>query len=1426
MDVLRRMTPPPHRIPRTHRRLLMEELEPRAAPVVLAPGQLLQFTDADGDLLRVEFTGAGSAQILDGSGSDPNFSNIGSITFSGTNLTSSLIVQDMNPGIGGDTIQGGTIRTAAGEDVGLVALGVLPAGGTAGLGAFGSVNVGGSLGALLISGDYDADLGGQTIRVGRSLGLLSVRNLTLNSATHDAGIYKTDAEGDVSFIQIAGTLYNWTNGPRRSSTLLLEGQSTVIADDAGGSITIIPRNGAISVLAVPMPGGGQVISAITSKFGTPDIAITTRGRGGDITEIESDIGGLGNIRISGAADTDVYRLRAIGNISSFSDTTAFGDVYDVSAGGTMGAFTLSASGRLGVSSIIPPLSAPHGLRAADLRSLNVGEIRNALVSTGAGIGSISVRGAVTDTAIVCAGTAGVMSFMGPLLNSEIRVESSAVSLSLRGPVLDSRISVGGSLAKLALNTGMSGSTLEIAGTLKSGTVKGSLTANADVTVLGPGSSLAISGSIHEGARLNVGHARVKISGDVNGAITVASGFTGGITLSGSLVTAGSIVVPGPMQASSLLSIKRDLAGTIEVDGDLGGRLSVGGAVATNGYLAVNGNITQAGGVSVKRGLAGIIVADAFAPSGVKYAPKSTGLAVQRTVPVRTFSFDSFETSFMYSFRGYDRSIDALVGFGSSAALYLLDPLEGLADLAVIGSLWSLFSDSLNFRDIRAGASASSRIMIFNGNVAGLLSLDAIGTSGSVLVGGDLNNLSVAGVMAGDIGVEGELHGLMDLRQDVTGAVRIDGDISPAGTIRVGGEIRGDIAIGGSLLGAVSTGARVSGTIDVGGNVANANSATAIHIGGDLTSAAILSIGGAQSAGAGAGKNRISITGTVAGTLSAAQFGDVVIAGEWVGIFRAGSPGIGNTLWSTFVTGGTLDPANAFAKIVGTGRQFYLTPDFGEATFNDSDGDLVRIRYQGDPGSNLLITLTGDTGRDDIAAIAYNNASAASNLSIAVIAPLGNGWAKAGRINAPGQTFGSISVQGSIVSLTGEAIPAQKAVTTRAGDTSKANIGDVFLSGNLAGTLDVGGSLTGTLTLGGDLTGSVKVGSDLGSVSVFGFGGATGNIEVARDLTDIIAVVFGSITTPLRIGRDIAISGGVMTGNDLAGVELGGGMYGVINAGRTLGPVTMRSGSLIGSINAATAAGDIVVGGAMDGAVLTTQDMTGNLIVQSGNGLNGIVLIGRDLTGRITADSGGIPGDILIGRDIAGAGLISCATSLTGTIAIGGGIRGNARIAIGGGVDGSVQIAELIAEQGRVSVGGNLGTSGAVAVGGLSSTHAAGAIAIGGSLLSTQPLPLRVGTAGVAAGSAILIGGSVQAETTIQVDGPFQGLLHVGTSGAGVFGRVVILHGLSDGTLKAFARSNQAVLITPNPTALTYQTEQPPLSGHDYEILFGLLQQPP
>jgi len=168
---------------RLHRTLQIEELEPRVSPVVLAGGGTFSFTDPDGDVINLSFSGPGTATVLGAAAGDPGTPGnpeIATVVFAGTTGTSNLIITDSNPGAGGGTVTGGTMTSGAGDSLGML--------------------------MMLASG---GNIFGTDIEIGQNINMVFMIGNTITNpriATTGGG------GGDAGFLYLAGAVSNPAGG--------------------------------------------------------------------------------------------------------------------------------------------------------------------------------------------------------------------------------------------------------------------------------------------------------------------------------------------------------------------------------------------------------------------------------------------------------------------------------------------------------------------------------------------------------------------------------------------------------------------------------------------------------------------------------------------------------------------------------------------------------------------------------------------------------------------------------------------------------------------------------------------------------------------------------------------------------------------------------------------------------------------------------------------------------------------------------------------------------------------------------------------------------------------------------------------------------------------------------------------------------------
>jgi len=393
--------------------LRLEELEARIAPTTVLAGDSLVFTDSNGDHVTVHYDGEGGSQIdvTDTAGGDiDDGDDIGSITFTGATIVESTLVVACD-GAGGNDIHIDTGIFAPAQDVSMIVLGFGEGGSPAGtvhLGDGAGVEIGGILGTFVINGDFDCDDGGHYVQAGGDISTIAITGdliLDPSGGTNTADFRAGGAlgAGDIHFLA--------TNDVYASSAAIdpvdptpLSTAAVTIADDvgtgAGGFLTLKLSGGAAtgSFLAVPVVGGGVVLSNVLVESEGTLLTIAATQLGGDVTNVDFDQAATG-IMIAGAADTDVLQVNAEGgSLGSIVNKTVGGDIGNFNVAGDLG---LVQSGRLGILGsiytgsgnsmpIMTELAAFGGSTVTGaINTIKVGGIHENVISADS-IGNISV----------------------------------------------------------------------------------------------------------------------------------------------------------------------------------------------------------------------------------------------------------------------------------------------------------------------------------------------------------------------------------------------------------------------------------------------------------------------------------------------------------------------------------------------------------------------------------------------------------------------------------------------------------------------------------------------------------------------------------------------------------------------------------------------------------------------------------------------------------------------------------------------------------------------------------------------------------------------------------------------------------------------------------------------------------------------------
>ena len=770
------------------RALGLEELEERIAPTVVAAGETLPFTDALGQSITVAYDGpdGSSVSVLDMTGGDiENGDDIGYIYFTGADLSSSLFVFGAQPD---DTVVVGHLISAGGsQDVGLMAVGFNPdgdPGGVASLGENFAVDVGGTIGIFGANGNFDCDLAGQSVNAGGNIGLIAVNDLTLDSAIGRAQFVAGGAGGggDISFITCEN-LFGSTGGAA-VAPLAIPARGAMIADDAGagasGFVNLKLSGGAPAgtYLAIPVVGGGSVLSDVHVLSAGTALSVTALAAGGDVSFVDFDHSTPGVV-ITGAADTDVLNVSGAGVIAQVTNKTFGGDIGAVTSLEDIGLIRTGARGVLGMISTGPGNSQPAaaGLEYFGLSTYAFGYI-DAIKAGGiayttvdaAAIGTVTLGGTgVLGSDVI--GQYGILSISskGAIDNSGIFavVDSGGTPSggsigSLAAPYLtDSTVMALGFIGKLTITKYMSYSSVStyiddglgghVGGPILAVSA-GGLGAEASIvsneTIL---SARIGAGGMDGSQLLSYGDiVSVQVGGDVSAGTIQADGLISsmgvrGDIARGSMVQAGSIGSANLGGALSKSAIQADSAGTIRIGGGIHGDsalVSVSGDVTS---LIVNGGIFGTANDSVTVGGAAGLV------------------SVRGTVYDANPVFGSVAT-LKVSKSMVDSDVLASTAIGTVAVgggMYN-SFIESAGDIGLVAAKGILTRGA-----IEAGGSigAVSAAMSLENDITAAVDLGPVRfTSGDVdfyseiTAGGDFAGMKVAGVIAGEITVAGNLTG--------------------------------------------------------------------------------------------------------------------------------------------------------------------------------------------------------------------------------------------------------------------------------------------------------------------------------------------------------------------------------------------------------------------------------------------------------------------------------------------------------------------------------------------------------------------------------------------------------------------------------------------------------------------------------------------
>jgi len=770
--------------------LRFEELEERIAPTLVDAENPLHFTDQDNDSITVTYEGpdGSSVDVLDTEGNAvDDGDDIGYIHFTNANLSSFLNVYGQNED---DTIVIEHEITAAGsQDVGEIIIGYGPTG-PAGTVIFGdnfSVDIAGTLGTFVANGDIDCDQKGQWIRAGEDIGFIELDELTLNPTLGFAVIAAgyNSAYGEIHFI-VVDDIWNSTGGSAMAPTAIPAGGIT-IADDIGdgtaGFINLKLSGPSAVGYCYPIPvwGGGNVLADVVVESADTALAITTSGRGGEVSYISFEAATPG-VTVSGAADTDVFFVWGQDYIDQVVNKTIGGDIGGVwsEAGDHIG---LIQTGKLGV------LGSIYSGTGNSVPVVSLTPEAGYTTHTYGWIGTVKV-GEIVGTSVDAWYIVNLSTTGGGILDSEIRGVTGIGSVSSKGAIVESGIyaidsqtvDFGGSIGTISAPMMVASKVVALGSITKFTVARGIYDTDISTYIddgaggyvgggigsfavggMGDGSSVETNDGIDSvkiGAAgmdqsmvySHKGITSVQVAGDVvDSLISADQGFgavkVGGDVIHESMITgheAGSISVAGNLSYGAI-ELGHGTSGSIQIGGsvvgDTEGIYVYGdiGSIAVKGYvfgtgtdiIAVEGNVNS---VSIN--------------GPVHYANLHFNSA--GTVKIAKSMMDSNvigESSLGSISVGGSMYGSAIVSNGDMGAV----SVKGSVLHSHVGATGNIVSLTMN--DVwDSGFEA-------NGNF-GLVTIKAgdLDHNTEVFAGGDFAGMKVKGVIAGQVNVTGNLTG--------------------------------------------------------------------------------------------------------------------------------------------------------------------------------------------------------------------------------------------------------------------------------------------------------------------------------------------------------------------------------------------------------------------------------------------------------------------------------------------------------------------------------------------------------------------------------------------------------------------------------------------------------------------------------------------
>jgi hypothetical protein len=1048
---------------RMKRLLRITELEERIAPVILGAGGLVVFPDANGDVTWIYYDGpeGSSVEVLDSLGGDiGSGDNIGDVTLSGADSTSELRIFSENDG-GGDLLITGGIY-APGQDVGLINIG-LPADETPNgdviLSNGFEIEVGGDLGTVIIDGQFDSDVGNHSITAAGDIGTFIAAGIHIDHTTGVVDVIAGgDGSGDISFI-FAGGLYASSGYASPVAGTAMTGNDT-IADDVGygtdGSLTLkLTGTGAAGEYwAVPVFGGGCVLSYVEITSADSMLAIKASGDGGDVTQVEFD-GSANAITLSGSADTDLWSVLADGTVGTIANKTMRGDIGYVNIGSGGGA-GLIQTGRGGV------FGSVFSGSGNDRRVFENSEY-------------LTDDGSVVDGTIAKLQTSGI-------LNTDVVAGGFGVVDVRTGLIRDSLLMTDGDVVQVTV-LGLANSDLVAEGALDKLTVGSVGMEGSFVQGLGGIGAVAVKGVIHDSTisaqtenvldqRIGAGIASVSADAVIESSIEAIDDI-------------GSVKVKGAFWESDL--------DTRWWDDDLGAY--VGGAIGSFQAGGVyNSGIEALDGIgSVKIGKGGMLYS-----SSVRTEGDLDSMLVQGDVDYT--SVDVEGTAGKLSVLGV-LSNDSAFDLGSAGTVTIKGDVHN-SDIDIVGSAGKLSLGGIIGSSAHISAASMTSLSV-NGMVASdggtvidVDTLTALTVKGDVyyaaidfvtagkLAFGDLSLVELTGQDVGQMTmgeateltmtIGNELGSLKTKGGLLSGGIVVDGN---AGALNIGGDLV-DFEV--ELTGATADGIIVKGDlfevdITVGEDGVTATACELISIGGSYMYSDIDTFGPIE---------KVSIKGM--------WLGSDMTAGADVGSLSVGKGISDCDIYSDYTIGPvTVGGHMSYCWILCDGGIGNVTVKGNilnariEANLYDGGGDPLASSVGNVTAAKIWDTRIESTG--DVGMVTSKGLIAGSDITAVGVDAFGGGDPVGGGsiagIKASGLMNTDISSWGDMGKMT----------LGGYGVSADSDIEILHTSGDFAG-LTTRGIMHGEITLAGDLTGSVLTGGAdaIEEGDVFYFVDANGN----------------------------------------------------------------------------------------------------------------------------------------------------------------------------------------------------------------------------------------------------------------------------------------------------------------------------------------------